>query len=1235
MAASAYFQDVQKLYIAYYHRPADPAGLLYWAQQIDAAGGDTTGAVNAFGMAAESQALYGAVTSATIGDVVDKIYMAAFNRLAEQDGKDYWVAQFNAGAITPAGIAVAVIAGAQGGDLTVLNAKLTVANEFTKQVDGRPLTDPAFGTAPFNVTYDGNTDADNARDILKPVSDTVTLTPAQVTQALKDKIADPSDPIFKGETFTLTNGVTGETLFGTTGNDTFSGTKDSIDATDKLLDASVTDVDTANLSFNAAMPALTVLNIENVNAELSNTAAVALDATNYSGVKNLTVTRTDLSVGGSTITGNKEVQVTGLNGDSVKAVTAGAATTNLTVTQATKAGTTVNGDTATGTVTVTGAATINAAAATGAVTVNTLGNTTEDAKAVTVNAAKASSVTTGALFTGAVNVAAAAATTVTVNNAEGGATINAAKATTITVGKVDDTGVTITAGTLKSTDTGIALTGTAATTDKATISAAGTVNLVSNNTAQVDSLSLSGNGAAATYVLTATAAATNVITLTGDQNVTVSTGAATLAGATVTDSTTAGVTTAKLTTVVDANLTKVATDKIELAATGTNANLTVANNASLVAAANQTGLTITAGSDASTISLAAADNTAGASSDPEVTLGALVTSKVATLNLDATNAKLTATSVASDVTTGNKTTVNVAGSKAVTIQGIADTEIKVVNATGFTGALKIGDGAAGGDAGITSTSVVSVTGGSGNDVVEQNAAAVVTHDLGAGNDKLYIANASTGSAFVLGDGNDEAEILSANAFVVAGGAGNDVFKVADDLDTDAVLTGGDGNDTLTFLQNGADIDLSNNTSFAFSGFENVNIAALANGGHTVKVSAAQFANNSTFKLVGSAVADALTVVGTANADTITASGVTVDTATLVIDGAAGADTITGSAGADSLVGGAGNDVIAGGAGNDTITGGADADSISGGDGNDTINDFAGSDTVDGGANTDILDLSADSAELAVATDAQLVNVEKITVGGAVTTLALTNQTENFEITAATAAGDVLTGGKGADTFIVTTTGAAGVTINGGDGADIIGLTSDNTGASSVITGGAGIDVITLTAGDTGSDVVVVGTAQADADVVKNFVSGKDDIKFSGALKNEAVTTLVDAGDLSGAATIDAAIAIRADATQYVFTNAAFDIDAALLAHIAAPTATTAAAVVTAAMTALNATTKTNLDATFTAAETVLFVLDGTAGASSAVFSFNNSTATGNTIDAGELVLVGVTDVLLANGDITL
>ena len=73
---------------------------------------------------------------------------------------------FNAGTITASSMALAVVLGAQNDDLATIDNKLEVANEFTAQVDGRPLTDAGFGVGPFAATYEGTDDAVAARDVL-------------------------------------------------------------------------------------------------------------------------------------------------------------------------------------------------------------------------------------------------------------------------------------------------------------------------------------------------------------------------------------------------------------------------------------------------------------------------------------------------------------------------------------------------------------------------------------------------------------------------------------------------------------------------------------------------------------------------------------------------------------------------------------------------------------------------------------------------------------------------------------------------------------------------------------------------------------------------------------------------------------------------------------------------------------------------------------------------------------
>lgn len=211
MAASQYFTQVQQIYVAYYQRPADPAGMLYWAQQIDAAHGNLDAVINAFANSAESLALYGPITSATIGVTIDSIYLSLFNRLPDPAGKQWYIDAFNAGDLTAGEIAYAIEVGATGTDAQAIGNKLTAANDFTQQVDGGLFSDPGFGVPPFNATYSGTADATQARTWLAAVrwEPSTVPTPSDTTAWIIGHIADPTDPIVihTTTTFTLTPAV--------------------------------------------------------------------------------------------------------------------------------------------------------------------------------------------------------------------------------------------------------------------------------------------------------------------------------------------------------------------------------------------------------------------------------------------------------------------------------------------------------------------------------------------------------------------------------------------------------------------------------------------------------------------------------------------------------------------------------------------------------------------------------------------------------------------------------------------------------------------------------------------------------------------------------------------------------------------------------------------------------------------------------------------------------------------
>ena len=145
MAAAAYFDQIQKIYIAFYQRPADPAGLRHWADKVNDAGGDLSPLINTFATSPEAVRLYGTIDASTIGSVIDSLYLALYDRAPDTAGRQFFMDGFSTGVFTPASIALAVLAGARSSDAVAIEHKLQVANEFTQQVDGRPLSDPAFG----------------------------------------------------------------------------------------------------------------------------------------------------------------------------------------------------------------------------------------------------------------------------------------------------------------------------------------------------------------------------------------------------------------------------------------------------------------------------------------------------------------------------------------------------------------------------------------------------------------------------------------------------------------------------------------------------------------------------------------------------------------------------------------------------------------------------------------------------------------------------------------------------------------------------------------------------------------------------------------------------------------------------------------------------------------------------------------------------------------------------------
>lgn len=183
-AASAYTPILQQIYVAFYGRPADPAGLTYWGQQFSNANMPLTligiassyannpvvkQMVDAFADSIEAQD----VTSGTSAAFVNAVYLNAFNRVAESAGNDYWSALVDEGKLTRAQMALLIWSGAQGSDAVMVSKKTQAAVAVTA----------ALNTPAASAAYSGDAILQGARDLLGAITDTT------ATEAIQAQIS--------------------------------------------------------------------------------------------------------------------------------------------------------------------------------------------------------------------------------------------------------------------------------------------------------------------------------------------------------------------------------------------------------------------------------------------------------------------------------------------------------------------------------------------------------------------------------------------------------------------------------------------------------------------------------------------------------------------------------------------------------------------------------------------------------------------------------------------------------------------------------------------------------------------------------------------------------------------------------------------------------------------------------------------------------------------------------------
>jgi hypothetical protein len=130
--ATDYVNEVQKLYVAYFSRPADPGGLTFWAGQLQADPNAYQNIATAFSNSIEYQATYGNMANRA---VVAEVYENLFGRVGEAAGIDFWTNAWNNGSINIGNVVTGIAAGAQNNDRVAYNAKVGVSTLFTQRID--------------------------------------------------------------------------------------------------------------------------------------------------------------------------------------------------------------------------------------------------------------------------------------------------------------------------------------------------------------------------------------------------------------------------------------------------------------------------------------------------------------------------------------------------------------------------------------------------------------------------------------------------------------------------------------------------------------------------------------------------------------------------------------------------------------------------------------------------------------------------------------------------------------------------------------------------------------------------------------------------------------------------------------------------------------------------------------------------------------------------------------------
>jgi hypothetical protein len=304
MATTAQISAIQQLYVAYFNRPADAAGLDFWAKQVT--NGASLAAISAtFAATPEYKALFAGQSN---DQIVATIYQNLFNRAPDASGLKFWSDKLTNKDLTVDNVVEAVAASAQqdpakGADTIAIQSKVAAAVAFTDFLN----TD-----VESRIAYSSGTVNSVGVNYIHGVTDAATLAAAQSSLPTSIQTALETGNQAVGTTYNLTASV--DILTGTSSNDLFIASYDAINKTHTLgnLDSidgglgndtlTVTDAVGGTADFSK----VSIKNVETINVTTVTDLGATVNVKGYTGLTQFNVntdTTTAATYTGATTTG--------------------------------------------------------------------------------------------------------------------------------------------------------------------------------------------------------------------------------------------------------------------------------------------------------------------------------------------------------------------------------------------------------------------------------------------------------------------------------------------------------------------------------------------------------------------------------------------------------------------------------------------------------------------------------------------------------------------------------------------------------------------------------------------------------------------------------------------------------------------------------------------------------------------------------------------------------------------